>query len=178
MATKEPKAKDMEKESKERGMEARDMENQRSVSTRDNGSNSPTSYRRGMANPIDRLFENFLREWPVARMGSERQWRWGMDIEDRDNEVVIRAEAPGFEAEDFDIQMRGDQLTVCACHKGGSEDKENGFSEWNQQEYYRSLTLPVRVDAGKIEARYRNGVLDLKLPKTEESKAQRIAVKG
>jgi HSP20 family protein len=74
-----------------------------------------------------------------------------MDLQEDDNAVTVRAEAPGFEPSEFDIQVRGDHLILSAAHK---------------------------TDPDKAEAAYRNGVLTLTLPKTEQSKGRRIEVKG
>ena len=91
--------------------------------------------------------------------------------------MSVRAEAPGFEPSDFDIQVRGDQLVLRAAHKAEAEEKERGYREWRRQEFYQSVPLPAGIDADKVEATYRNGILSVTLPKTEEGKGRRIQVK-
>jgi HSP20 family protein len=127
---------------------------------------------------FDRMFDQFFRGWPTVAERSGNDRRWGLNIHEVDNAVVVRAEAPGFEPDDFDLEVRGDQLILRAGHKAESEDKERGQREWRQQELYRSLFLPSGVAAEKAEAHYRNGVLTVKLPKTEESKGRRIPIQG
>ena len=105
-------------------------------------------------------------------------YRWDLDVQDNDDAVVVRAEAPGFEPSDFDLEVRGDQLVLRAEHKVQTEEKERGYREWRRQEFYRSVPLPAHVDPNKVEATYRNGVLNVSLPKTEHGKAKRIEVKG
>ena len=69
-------------------------------------------------------------------------------------------------------------LVMCAARGGESSDKESGYREWSRQEFYEAVPLPTGVDANKVEARYRNGILSVTVPKTEESKARRITVQG
>jgi HSP20 family protein len=131
-----------------------------------------------MREEFDRMFDQFFRGWPAPWEGAGRDWHWGLDVREDDGTVVVRAEAPGFEPGDFDLQVRGDQLTLRASHKAEGEEQERGYREWRQQELYRSVTLPAGVDADKVEANYRNGVLTVTLPKTEEGRGRRITVQG
>ena len=128
-----------------------------------------------MRDEFDRLFDRFFQGWPTLWQGGPG---WGMDLEETDEAVIVRAEAPGFEPEDFDLQVRGNQLVLRAARKAETDEKEQGFRQWHHQELYRTVTLPVGVNADRVEARYRNGVLTVTLPKTEESKGRRIPIKG
>lgn len=151
--------------------------------------NAPVPYRRGLSSnwnqdpfrrmreEFDRMFEQFFGNWPAAS-DSGRQSHWGCDVQEDDSSVVVRADAPGFEPSEFDLQVHGDRLVIRASHKGESEDSQRGFHEWRQQEFSRSIMLPQGVDAQKVEANYKNGVLMVTLPKSEEFKAKRISVKG
>jgi HSP20 family protein len=100
---------------------------------------------------------------------------WGLDVDENDQEYLVRTEAPGFDAGDFDVQVRGDQLVIRAEHK--EERKEEGGSAYHHGTFYRSLPLPLGVEPDKIDARYRNGILELHVPKGEQSRGKRIAVK-
>jgi HSP20 family protein len=124
---------------------------------------------------FDRLLEQLAGQWPSHWEGSG--WRWGLDVEDQDDAVVVRAEAPGFEADDFDLQVSENRLVIRAAKKVETKGKE-GETEVSEQECYQSVTLPDGIDKDKVEAKYHNGVLTVKLPKTAEGKAKRIAVKG
>jgi len=126
---------------------------------------------------MHRMFDTFLSGWPAFREAGRWQG-WGLDVQEDDNNVTVRAEAPGFEPSDFDIQVRGDQLILRAARKAESEEKERGFREWRRQEFFRSVTLPSGTDSDKVDAEYRNGVLTVKLPRTEQSKPRRIQVRG
>jgi HSP20 family protein len=127
-----------------------------------------------MRREFDSLFDRFFGSWPSL---FEQGWMggpgWGVDLEDTGTELVIRAEAPGFEAKDFDVQISGDLLTIQAERKeeGGKEEQRR----WTR--LHRTLSLPSGVDASKVEARYVNGILELHLPKTPEAQPRRIEVK-
>lgn len=124
---------------------------------------------------FDRLLERFAEESPIYWQG--HGWRWGLDIEDQDDAVVVRAEAPGFETGDFDLQVSDNRLTLRAAKKVETKG-EKGESEVREQECYQSVMLPDGIDKNKVEAKYYSGVLTVTLPKTAEGKAKRIAVKG
>lgn len=86
------------------------------------------------------------------------------------------AEAPGFEAGDFDIQVEDHRLVLRASRK--SESKEKGVEKTEERECYQSITLPCDVATDKVEAAYRNGVLKVTMPKSPEAKGRKITVQG
>jgi HSP20 family protein len=133
---------------------------------------------RRMQQEFDRIFGQAFGGWPVPWSGAGRDRYWGLDVDENENEVVVRAEAPGFEPDDFDIQVRGDQLVLRAAHKAEAKEPERGYREWHRQELYRSVALPPGIDPENVQATYRNGVLMVTLRKTEASKGRRIPVQG
>ena len=135
----------------------------------------PTLMRR-MQSEFDELFDRFARGWPVSLEDFGRGWSWGLDVEDKEDSVVIRAEAPGFEAGDFDLRMSGDRLILRASRKAETKEKEGEYRE--ECECYESMTLPPGIDKDKIDARYHNGVLTVTIPKTKEGRGKKIAVKN
>jgi len=137
--------------------------------------NLPSLMRR-MQNEFDELFERFAQDLPMGRGLGGNGWRWGLDVEDRDNSMVVRAEAPGFEAGDFDIQVSENRLTLRACHKKEAKGKGSEYRE--ERECYESMWLPEGIDKDKIDARYHSGVLTVTIPKTAAAKAKRISVKA
>lgn len=130
---------------------------------------------RRMQSEFAELFERFAQDWPVSWNGGNG-WRWGLDVEDKEDSFVVQAEAPGFEAGDFDIQVTDNQLVLRASRKTETKKKEGDYRE--QCECYESMMLPSGIDKDKIDARYHNGVLTLTIPKTAEGKAKKIAVKA
>jgi HSP20 family protein len=130
---------------------------------------------------FDTLFDRFFGSWPELGSDWDRGANWGLDLDDTGKEVVVRAEAPGFEASDFEVQVSGDVLTIRAERKqegnGKEKDKEKKSERrWARME--RSLTLPPGTDANKVEAHYRNGVLEVRLPKSPQAQPKRIEVKS
>lgn len=130
---------------------------------------------------IETMFDRFFGHWPAP---SEQGWAmgrfWNVDVEDTDKEVVVHAEAPGFEAKDFDIHVSGNMLTIQAEHKHEEEMKEEGcsYAERRYGRFQRTVTLPCQVNTENAKASYRNGVLELHLPRTEEAQRKRIEVKA
>ena len=130
---------------------------------------------------IDSLFDRFFNAWPAPpkwSLGADRFW--DMDVEETDKEIVVRAEVPGFEANDFDIHIDGNLLTIRAEHKQEAEEKQGEVHMWERRfgRFQRTISLPTAVDADKVDALYRNGVLQLRLPRTEQSQRRRIEVKA
>jgi HSP20 family protein len=124
---------------------------------------------------FDRLFDDFMHGRPV--WSGERHSHWGLDVQERDDAIMIQADAPGFEAGDFDIEVRGVNLVLCACQSEEKTQDEEGY-HWEKREFYRSIPLPAHVDAEHIDAQYRNGILSLKIPKSEQAKSRKIEVKS
>jgi len=127
---------------------------------------------------IEDLFNDFLRSWD-APLGVRKIWP-AIDIADNENAVVVKAEVPGCQADDIDISVRGDVLTISGEKKQKEERKEKGY--YHSERYYgsfrRDLHLPDDVDPEKVEAECKNGVLTITLPKAETAKPVKVKVKG
>ena len=133
---------------------------------------------------LDNLFDRFWHEWPEIDVpwkgwpaGSElANQRWGCDVDDRENEIVVRAEAPGFEPDEFDVRVTSGHLVLEAEHK--EESKEGDSRRYQYGKFQRAFPLPAGAEEDKVEARYHNGVLEVKIPKGEQAKAKRITVQA
>jgi HSP20 family protein len=103
-----------------------------------------------------------------------------VDLSETDNSVEVRMDIPGVKAKDIDIQVNGQLLTVSAQREEEREEKGRTFHRIERQSgrYSRSLTLPCHVNESEVAAEYHDGVLSITLPKSEESKAHKIKVKG
>jgi HSP20 family protein len=133
-----------------------------------------------MRDEFESLFNRFFGNWPTF---FDEDWNtrfWGLDLDDTGKEVFVRAEAPGFESNDFDVQVSGNTLTIRAQRKEEKKEKkgEHPFAERRYSTFHRSVTLPAGTDSDKVEARYRNGILEVRLPKLPEAQGQRITVKS
>jgi HSP20 family protein len=140
---------------------------------------------RGNANPLarlrdemDALFGQFFGNWPETlekTFGRDRFW--AMDFDETEKEFVLKAEAPGFEPEDLNIEVSGNVLSIRADKKQESKEKKgNGYFE--ERHFERVITLPSGANPDQIEAKYHNGILEVHLGKTEEAQRKRIPVKG
>jgi HSP20 family protein len=129
---------------------------------------------------FDRMFERFFRLWPAAGLtrGGEQQNLWGLDVQDEDDAVTVRAEVPGFEVGDIDLNVRDNRLVIRASRKSETGGKEGRGQAWEQRAYFQAVTLPAAVDEEKIDARYKNGVLTVRLPKTQKGRGRKIHVRG
>lgn len=122
-----------------------------------------------------RLFDQFIPSW-TGTWDAARRSNWGFDVREENGMVTVRAEAPGFEPDEFNVEVRDNQLVMSASHK--TENQEEGGHAWQRREFYHSMMLPAGVDANKVDAEYHHGILSVKFPKAEESKGRQIPVKG
>ena len=101
-----------------------------------------------------------------------------IDIDEHDDEIVVRAELPGLKKEDIEVDLDGRLLTIYGKREESRERKRGRahVSEMRFGSVTRTVPLPCEVDRSGVKAKYRHGVLRLTLPKTEESKARRIPV--
>ena len=133
----------------------------------------PTLLRR-MQGEFEGMLHRFASDLPASSLVDG--WHWGLEMTENDDSIVIHAEAPGFEASDFDIQVSGNRLTLNACRKKEAKAKTAEYQE--QRECYEAITLPGGLDTDKIDAKYHSGVLELSIPKTAEFKSRKVKVKG
>jgi HSP20 family protein len=131
-------------------------------------------------NELAQLRANFDRMLSKMWSGDwDDAWNygWGCDVQDAENEIVVRAEAPGFEPDEIDVRLSAGRLVMQAEHKAEKQTSGNGhFSSYGK--FYRAMSVPAGIEADKIEASYKNGVLEVHLPKGEEAKSKRIAVQA
>lgn len=111
--------------------------------------------------------------------GFEGQRLPSLDVVDRDNEILVRAEIPGIEKKDLSISLTDNLLTIKG--QSSSEEKEEKGDyhrhEISRFSFARSVALPGAVDASKMAASLKNGMLEINLPKLESSKRRNITVK-
>ncbi len=128
---------------------------------------------------FDSMFDHFFSGWPALPGTDFGPNGWGFTLKDEGKEYVVRAEAPGFEASEFDVQVQGDALVIRAEHRQEvKQEGEEGQQGASYGRYERWVTLPPGTDRDKVEARYRNGVLEVRLPKTPEALGRKVEVKS
>lgn len=130
---------------------------------------------------MDDLFGRFSGDWTGLPLSSPRREMWWpvLDIAERDDAVVVKAEIPGMNSEDIDISVQGNILTISGEKKNTTEQKEENYYHVERRygSFHRNISLPSGVNANKIEATYREGVLTVTMPKKEESKPKKVTVK-
>ena len=127
---------------------------------------------------MDRLFDDAF-----TRPLNNREGGWStpaVDMYQTDDEVVVKVALPGFKADEVQINVTGDVLTLRGEVKQQEEKKERAWhlreQRWNSFE--RSIALPIDVKADRASADFENGILTVTLPKAEEVKPKTITVKA
>jgi len=126
------------------------------------------------------LFNRFFTDLPVLETP---EWpnRWSMTAEELEKEFIFRVELPGFLPEEVMVELLGEELRVEAEHKVAAENAEKEAVPKKTERTYahvrRVLTLPAGVELEKAEALYRNGILEVHLPRKPEAVGRRIEVK-
>ena len=125
---------------------------------------------------FDRLFSTLF-----DRSAAEaRSWTPPMDLVEAEDHFLLRADLPGMREEDVSIEVRDNTLRISGERKTEQEQRERGWYRLERQfgKFSRALTLPDGIDPDAIEANFDHGVLEVKIPKPEERKPRRIAIKG
>ena len=111
--------------------------------------------------------------WPSEAMATS------VDLSETDKEIDVRIDIPGVKAEEIGIQIHGNLLTVSGERKEEKEEKGRTFHRIERTEgsFSRTLSLPCEVQESEIAATYKDGVLNITMPKAEEAKAHKVTVK-
>ncbi len=126
---------------------------------------------------MDDLFGGFFRGFDGPFAGY-KAWP-AIDVAEEEDSIIVRAEVPGCKADDINISVHGNLLTISGEKKLSEEKKEKGYYhvESSYGSFKRELTLPTDVDQSKIDATCKNGVLSVTLPKAEKAKAIKVKIK-
>jgi HSP20 family protein len=140
----------------------------------------------GREHDIDQVFEDFLgrrlrpfwpeRWWPAAGMEITTPT---VDLYEEKDDIVVKAELPGMEKDNIEVNLSDDRLTIRGEKKKEEEIKKENYyrSERSYGSFIRTLELPTEVQADKVKANFKNGVLEIRLPRTEESRKKETKVK-
>jgi HSP20 family protein len=120
-------------------------------------------------------YEPLGLKWPVG-IDFDRSFR--LDILDKDKELLIRGELPGIEKDEIEVTISGNYLTIEAERKFEKEDEDDKFyrHELGYGELVRTVALPVEVDAEKIHAELKDGILYVRLPKIQAVERRTVKV--
>ena len=133
---------------------------------------------------VDRMFDDFFGRGWLRPFGWERplaamaEFAPSVDVIDREDEVLVRAEVPGFKKEDIEISVSGTMLTIKGDTKTEEKEEKGDYyrCEITRGAFSRTLALPAEVDESKAKAAMKDGMLELTLPKLEKSKRRRITI--
>ena len=140
---------------------------------------APSNELNRIRNEINRIFESPL-DFLTSSTSFFEGWEPIVDIYEDKDKITVRAELPGMKKEEIDVSLHGNTLVLSGERKHEAEQKEgeNYRAERFFGRFQRTITLPGPVDPNKIQAGYRDGVLAVTLPKSEESKLKQIQVKS
>lgn len=133
---------------------------------------------------VNRIFEDFWKrlDQPFGAFG---RWDTGgprMDVTETESAIEVSVELPGIDQKDVDVSLTNSALTIKGEKKSEQEESKKGYHllERSYGSFYRSIPLPSGVDEDKVAAQFKNGVLTVTLPKTEEAlpRVRKIEVKA
>lgn len=124
---------------------------------------------------MNRLFEEFWRGFDLPSPLGEA---WGsfsprVDVDETDTEVRVTAELPGLEEKDLEVQLTDDALILKGEKREEHEDQDRGWRERSYGRFERAVPLPCEVDADRVSAQFKNGVLTARLPKSAKARGHR-----
>jgi HSP20 family protein len=135
----------------------------------------PTREVDSLQSEVNRLFA-FFEGRPAN--GALRRWVPPMDLVETDDHLVLRADLPGLDSDDVNIEVKDGVLTVSGERKTEHEERADGFYRVERAfgGFSRSMSLPQDVDAERIDASFDKGVLEVRIPKPEERKPHRVEI--
>jgi HSP20 family protein len=133
-----------------------------------------------MERALDRFFG---RSWPDftkfdSLISAEDLRSPSLDVVDRENEVLVRAEIPGIDKKDIEISLNNNVLSIKGQSKKEEKEEKGDYyrREISSASFARSVTVPANIDISKAAANLKDGLLEIKLPKTEASKRRNIEI--
>lgn len=126
---------------------------------------------------LGRFFDTSYELLP-ERISKEATWSPSMDISEDKNQVTIKADLPGVKQSDIDISVDNNIITIKGERRHEEEHKEKKYHSVERfyGSFMRSMALPAYVEADKIKASYKEGVLEIHIPKKEGAKSRQIKV--
>jgi HSP20 family protein len=127
---------------------------------------------------MERLHHDLSRLFESAPTTEDRVWSPAVDVAETEDALIVRAELPGLKREDIDIELSGETLTLRGERKFESEERKDHFVRIERRygKFSRSFTLATPVQTDRVAASYRDGVLEIVLPKSEETKPRKVQV--
>ena len=151
---------------------------QRSVARRES---LPPSTAAGTTNPFSlmrRLMDDLDRLFFVGGGSSDMPWAPAVEILERDGNLVVRADVPGLNKDDINVELEDGQLVISGERRHEHEERKGGIyrSERAYGRFYRTIPLPDGVDPERANATFKNGVLEIAMPMAERAQPRRLEV--
>jgi HSP20 family protein len=129
-----------------------------------------------MRNQLDQLF-NEMTQTPKSQ-SKPTAWRPAIELKDEGNNIVVRAQLPGVDAKDLNVEVTKEAVSISGERQYEQKNEENRFfkSEFHYGQFQRIVPLPAAVQNDKVQAEYKDGILTLTLPKVEEVRNQVVKV--
>lgn len=135
---------------------------------------------------MNQVFDEFMKGFDVAPFSGlgENLGKFypSIDIKESDKEIILTAELPGLEEKDFELLLTDDALTIKGEKKEEKESREKDYYRMERKygSFSRVVALPDGIETAKVDAKFKNGVLTITLPKSEEAKqkVKKIAIKS
>ena len=137
-------------------------------------------WERDMDRMMEAFFDRRMRPWwPWPRGESVEFAAPAVDLYEEKNDIVVKAELPGIEKDNIEVSLSNHHLTIKGEKKNEKEIKAQNYyqSERSYGTFLRTLELPADVQGEKVKASFKNGILEVRLPKTENAKAKETKVK-
>ena len=129
---------------------------------------------------LDDLMDRFFGDpvFTIPNLFSEKSWYPNVDVSEGKTDIIVKAEIPGVDKEGIDISLDGRLLTI---HGEKKHEKEESDEHYHRVEssfglFKRTIELPADVDESKVDAKYKNGVLKIKLNKAKETDTRKIKI--
>jgi HSP20 family protein len=131
---------------------------------------------REMARDMEEMFGRAFPAWS----DKERGWAPSVDMIDEKDEIVVKADLPGIDEKDIEVTVQDGSLVIRGERKTEKEEKKDDYyyAERSYGAFLRSLPLPAHVEAERVKASFKKGVLEVHLPKAKEAKGRKIEIKA
>lgn len=130
-----------------------------------------------LSDEVERMFRQALGTREAATAGA---WAPALDVEETEDGFTLHVELPGVSPDDVEVSLEENVLTVTGERRFYDEKETDGFKRIERHfgRFHRSVRLPDRVDVDSVDAQYQDGMLTVTVPKAEEAKPRRIAVRA
>ena len=127
---------------------------------------------------MNRLFDDAGRGWRADEPAATTTWSPAVDIFETEGEIIVKAELPGMERKDITLHLENNVLSLRGERKFEKETKDENYHriERSYGAFSRSFSIPATVDEENIRAEYKDGVLNIVLPKKEQARPKQIKI--